>query len=182
MKPNQPDLVGEYLHEVDLRLSGLPLLQRRELLADLAAHIATERTERNVQSEGELIEILERLGSPEVVAAAAYEEAGAPRMATTVPPPPSYGTPPPSYGTTPPSYGAPFDAMPSDAPRPVPPAKPSNGPKVGVIVLVAIGIVGFLIFICGFFALASRSDQAPQPAVATVAPPEPTTPASPATP
>ena len=76
MKIKNTDVVAEYLHEVDLRLSGLPVLQRRELLADLAAHIATERTERNIQSEGELIEVLERLGSPEVVAAAAYEEAG----------------------------------------------------------------------------------------------------------
>jgi uncharacterized membrane protein len=76
MKIKQTDVVAEYLHEVDLRLSGLPVLQRRELLADLAAHIATERTERNIQTEGELIEVLERLGSPEVVAAAAYEEAG----------------------------------------------------------------------------------------------------------
>jgi hypothetical protein len=70
------DAVSEYLYEVGARLSGLPLLQRRELLADLEAHIATERAERNVQSEGEVLEILERLGSPEVVAAAAYEEAG----------------------------------------------------------------------------------------------------------
>jgi uncharacterized membrane protein len=76
MKIKHTDVVAEYLHEVDLRLSGLPVLQRRELLADLAAHIATERTERNIQSEGELIEVLERLGSPEVVAAAAYDEAG----------------------------------------------------------------------------------------------------------
>lgn len=76
MNTKQNDVVTEYLHEVDLRLSGLPVLQRRELLADLAAHVATERTERNIQTEGELIEILERLGSPEVVAAAAYEEAG----------------------------------------------------------------------------------------------------------
>jgi uncharacterized membrane protein len=76
MKIKNTDVVAEYLHEVDLRLSGLPVLQRRELLADLAAHIATERTERNIQSEGELIEVLERLGSPEVVAAAAYDEAG----------------------------------------------------------------------------------------------------------
>ncbi len=76
MNTKQNDVVSEYLHEVDLRLSGLPVLQRRELLADLAAHVATERTERNIQTEGELIEILERLGSPEVVAAAAYEEAG----------------------------------------------------------------------------------------------------------
>lgn len=76
MKIKHTDVVAEYLHEVDLRLTGLPVLQRRELLADLAAHIATERTERNIQTEGELIEVLERLGSPEVVANAAYEEAG----------------------------------------------------------------------------------------------------------
>jgi uncharacterized membrane protein len=85
MKIKQTDVVAEYLHEVDLRLTGLPVLQRRELLADLAAHIATERTERTIQTEGELIEVLERLGSPEVVAAAAYDEAGTrpPRPAPT---------------------------------------------------------------------------------------------------
>jgi hypothetical protein len=76
MNTKHTDVVAEYLHEVDLRLAGLPVLQRRELLADLAAHIAGERAERNIQSEGELIEVLERLGSPEVVAAAAHEEAG----------------------------------------------------------------------------------------------------------
>ena len=70
------DVVSEYLREIEARLAGLPLLQRRELLADLEAHVATERAERNVQSEGEVLEILERLGSPEIVAAAAYEEAG----------------------------------------------------------------------------------------------------------
>jgi hypothetical protein len=78
MSTNRTDVVGAYLHEVELRLSGLPLLQRRELLADLETHIATARAERGAHSEGELIEILERLGSPEVVAAAAYEEAGPP--------------------------------------------------------------------------------------------------------
>jgi len=72
------DAVGEYLREVEARLGSLPLLQRRELLADLEAHIATERADRNVQSEGEVLEILERLGSPDVVAAAAYQEADAP--------------------------------------------------------------------------------------------------------
>jgi uncharacterized membrane protein len=70
------DAVVEYLHEVELRLAGLPLLQRRELLADLRAHIAGERLERSAHSEGEVLEILERLGSPEEVAAAAYAEAG----------------------------------------------------------------------------------------------------------
>ena len=85
MSANRTDVVGEYLREVELRLSGLPLLQRRELLADLETHIATARAERGAQSEGELIEILERLGSPEVVAAAAYEEAGPPRAPVVAP-------------------------------------------------------------------------------------------------
>lgn len=80
------DVVSEYLREIEARLGSLPLLQRRELLADLEAHVATERAERNVQSEGEVLEILERLGSPEVVAAAAYEEAGSQPQPLVVPP------------------------------------------------------------------------------------------------
>ncbi|GIF19812.1 putative membrane protein [Actinoplanes tereljensis] len=76
MNTKNTDVVAEYLHEIDVRLAGLPVLQRRELLADLTAHIASEKAERNIQTEGELIEVLERLGSPEVVAAAAHEEFG----------------------------------------------------------------------------------------------------------
>lgn len=76
MKTRDNDVVAEYLREVDQRLAGIPVLQRRELLNDLAAHIAAEQSERNLASEGEIIEVLERLGSPEVVAAAAHEEAG----------------------------------------------------------------------------------------------------------
>ena len=74
MSDKKSDIVDEYLREVEVRLSGLPLLQRRELLADLESHIATTRQERDARSDGELLEILERLGSPEVVAAAAYEQ------------------------------------------------------------------------------------------------------------
>jgi len=85
MKTRENDVVAEYLREVDQRLAGIPVLQRRELLADLAAHIAAERAERNLTTEGEVIEVLERLGSPEVVAAAAHEEAGT----RFTPPPPS---------------------------------------------------------------------------------------------
>jgi uncharacterized membrane protein len=87
MSANKTDVVGEYLREIELRLSGLPLLQRRELLADLQTHIETARVERNIQSEGEMIEVLERLGSPEVVAAAAYEEGGPVRAPQPVPRP-----------------------------------------------------------------------------------------------
>lgn len=79
------DAVIEYLREIEVRLGSLPLLQRRELLADLEAHIANERAEHNVQSEGEVLEILERLGSPEVVAAAAWAEAGTGTPVTPIP-------------------------------------------------------------------------------------------------
>lgn len=79
------EAVREYLRAVDRRLGGLPLLQRRELINDLESHIAAVRAERGANSEGEVLEILERLGSPEVVAAAAYAEAG-PQSSFPLPP------------------------------------------------------------------------------------------------
>ncbi len=89
MKTEHTDVVLEYLHELDLRLSGLPVLQRRELLADLAAHVEAERLERNLTHEVDMIEVLERLGTPAAVAAAAYAEAGPlpPPVAPPFPPP-----------------------------------------------------------------------------------------------
>jgi hypothetical protein len=58
-------------------------------MADLAAHIEAERLERNLVSEVDLIEVLERLGTPEAVAAAAYAAAGPlpPPVAPPAPPP-----------------------------------------------------------------------------------------------
>ncbi|MFI5494386.1 HAAS signaling domain-containing protein [Actinoplanes sp. NPDC051859] len=79
-------VVAEYLRELEQRLHGLPVLQRRELLGDLAAHIETECSDRGVTTEAALLQVLERLGAPEVVAAAAYEEAGLP-----IPPAPEPG-------------------------------------------------------------------------------------------
>jgi len=94
MNVQKTDLVGEYLREIELRLSGLPLLQRRELLADLEAHIETAR-QHGAYSESELIEVLQRLGTPEEVAAAAYWEAGPqpPRPTYTPAPEPRSGVP-----------------------------------------------------------------------------------------
>ncbi|GAA4596404.1 hypothetical protein BJY16_002003 [Actinoplanes octamycinicus] len=165
MNPNQTDVVGEYLHEVELRLSGLPLLQRRELLADLAAHIATERTDRNVRSESELIEILERLGSPEVVAAAAYEEAGAARSATAAPPPPFAAAAPP-----------PFSAQ-------VPPLEPSPVARAGQHakwIFAVLAVVGVVLVLCLGAALTVNrgSEDAPPPASVE----EPVTPETPVQP
>jgi HAAS domain-containing protein len=142
MKTQYTDVVAEYLREVDLRLAGLPVLQRRELLADLSAHIETERAERHLQGEAELIEVLERLGSPEVVARAAYEEAG--------PLPPVAGPPsPPPLLTPPPRERAPW-----------------------VLPVVGAGFLAFLVMLvlCAGVFLFARSSGSPAEAPAQVAP------------
>jgi len=152
MKTQYTDVVAEYLREIDLRLAGLPVLQRRELLADLAAHIETERAERHLQGEAELIEVLERLGSPEVVARAAYEEAG-PLPPIAAPPSPPL---PPVAAAMPPRERAPW-----------------------VLPVIGAGFVALLIMMAlcaGFFAFTRGSapatpDQvAPEATVATAAP------------
>jgi len=154
MRTQYTDVVAEYLREVDLRLAGLPVLQRRELLADLAAHIENERAERGLVTEAELIEVLERLGSPEVVARAAYEEAGP--LPPVVPPP------------LPPRMAP---AM-SPAPR-------ERAPWI--LPVVGAGVISFLILMvlcAGFFAL-SREGEPSAPAPATAVPEASAPPAAP---
>ena len=186
MSDKTNDAVAEYLHELELRLTGLPVLQRRELLAEISAHISTERVERGVTSESDLLELLERLGSPEVVAAAAYEEAGmaepvlsyagatraAERPLPAVAPPPD--SPPPAYADpyppaasfagsyTPPAAGPPF------APPP-PVRKQDNGAGLRVVIGVAIATVVVVLFGClagGFFL--AQGSTAETPAVEVV--------------
>lgn len=174
------DAVAEYLRELELRLSGLPVLQRRELLAEIEAHINNERFERAVASESDILELLERLGSPEVVAAAAYEEAGlgdtsrqqvlayagatraAVRPLPPIPPPPD--SPPPAYaaGPFPPAAGfgqssyaghRPFDAPPPVAGPPFAPAPaPKQESETGFRVLVAVAIAAVVVVLLGCLA------------------------------
>jgi hypothetical protein len=153
MKTQYSDVVAEYLREVDLRLAGLPVLQRRELLADLAAHIETERAERHLQDEAELIEVLERLGSPEVVARAAYEEAG-PLPPIAAPPAPPL---PPISVAQPPRDRAPW-------------VLPVIGAGfVALLVMMAL-CAGFLAFTRGS-GPAEPKQVAPEATVETAAPP-----------
>jgi hypothetical protein len=184
------DAVAEYLHELELRLTGLPVLQRRELLAEISAHISNERVERGVTSESDLLELLERLGSPEVVAAAAYEEAGmgepvlayagtaraAVRPLPAVPPPPD--SPPPAYaGPFPPfaghrPYSAPPVAGPPFAPPP-PVRKQEDNTGLRVVIAVAIVTVVVVLLGClagGFLMARSSGSEAPAPTVERVNP------------
>lgn len=157
MKTQYTDVVTEYLREVDLRLAGLPVLQRRELLADLSAHIETERAERRLQGEAELIEVLERLGSPEVVARAAYEEAG-PLPPIAAPPSP----PRPPVAMAP----APRDRAPWVLPV-------IGAGFVALLIMMAL-CAGFFFFARSGNAPAEPTRVAPEASVAPVAPPAPT--------
>jgi hypothetical protein len=193
------DAVAEYLRELELRLSGLPLLQRRELLADLEAHITTERIERSIVSEGEVLEILERLGSPEVVAAAAYEEAGLRQPAAAgspgpdagyrlppVPPPPD----PPRFTGPPPHFaGAPF----SGRAHPQRPTGGRAGLRIAVALAIATAVVAVLGCLAGAFMLTRSAtvegdySEVPQPAAPmatapTTSPAAPTAPTAPTRP
>lgn len=64
-------IIDTYLRDVERALIGLPSLQKDELLADLSAHIESARETVSEDSEAEVRQILDRLGSPETVAAAA---------------------------------------------------------------------------------------------------------------
>jgi hypothetical protein len=149
MSTNRTDVVGEYLREVELRLGGLPLLQRRELLADLEAHIAEARLDAH--SEGELIEILERLGSPEVVAAAAYEEAGL------------------QSGQGWWRGGRPGGPLPPRTPV-LHPTPVRRGWPPWVIVLIAVGALMLVFVLCGAFFAARTSTSETHPVPARPAP------------
>jgi hypothetical protein len=186
MSDKTNDAVAEYLHELELRLTGLPVLQRRELLAEIAAHISNERVERAVTSESELLELLERLGSPEVVAAAAYEEAGmaepvlsyagatrAPaRALPAIPPPPD--SPPRAYsGPFPPSFGHRPYSVPPVAGPPLAPPPPTRQQDTGngLRAVVAAGIVAVVMALLGCMAGAvflTQSASVDGPAVSAV--------------
>ncbi|MBT8225885.1 MAG: hypothetical protein HKP61_03505 [Dactylosporangium sp.] len=64
-------IVEDYLAAVAGALSGVPPSQRTELLDNLAEHIAVAREALADETEAGVREILDRLGDPETVAAAA---------------------------------------------------------------------------------------------------------------
>lgn len=66
------ELVRDYLAALDRALAGLS--QREEILDDLRSHIESERAARPEPSEIEVRRLLDRLGPPETVAAAARAE------------------------------------------------------------------------------------------------------------
>lgn len=74
------DLVAAYLARVDRAASRLPAARREELLGDLREHIEIARAESAVGSEAEVRTILERLGDPESIVAAADTQTDLPAV------------------------------------------------------------------------------------------------------
>ena len=73
--PDQPkDPAGDYLRRLDRAMADLPADRRREVIEEIGEHIATADPGR----PGDLERLLDRLGPPEAIAAAAREDAGLP--------------------------------------------------------------------------------------------------------
>jgi hypothetical protein len=74
------ELVAAYLARVERAASRLPAGRREELLGDLREHIEIARAESGAESEAEVRTILERLGDPESIVAAADTQTDLPRV------------------------------------------------------------------------------------------------------
>ncbi len=61
--------VNTYLERLDADLADLPRARRREIVDEIAEHIAEARAELPIESEAETREVLERLGDPADIAA-----------------------------------------------------------------------------------------------------------------
>ena len=72
MTDHDPDaLCAGYLNRLEVALSAAPAEDRRQIVEEIAEHLAVARAELPVQSAEAVNEILTRLGSPEDIAAAA---------------------------------------------------------------------------------------------------------------
>jgi hypothetical protein len=69
-------IIKRYLQLLDRDLGGLPRARRREVVEEIAEHIARAQEDSPVESEAELLNLLERIGAPEEIAAESRERFG----------------------------------------------------------------------------------------------------------
>lgn len=86
------ELVAAYLARVERAASRLPAARREELLADLREHIEIVRAESEAETEAQIRTILDRLGDPESIVAAADTQTDLPRVPLAPPTAPPYFT------------------------------------------------------------------------------------------
>ena len=77
MTPTSADnIVARYLGRLDEELHGLPEARRRELVHEIATRIAEERQALDAETDADVIDILDRVGNPGVIAAQARKQFG----------------------------------------------------------------------------------------------------------
>ncbi|BEL08642.1 hypothetical protein Q0Z83_068330 [Actinoplanes sichuanensis] len=136
------ELVTAYLARVERAAGRLPAGRREELLGDLREHIEIARAESGAESEAEVRTILERLGDPESIVAAADTQTDLPRVTAATPYPTAPAVPPA-------------------------PHRPTSRTALWVVLGVVAAIV-MILFCVGAFTLA-RSDTAPtEPEIAPI--------------
>jgi HAAS len=69
-------LIQDYLDDLDSELADLPRAARREVVAEISAHIDELRTELSNDDEAHVRELLDRVGDPADLAAEARERFG----------------------------------------------------------------------------------------------------------
>jgi len=67
-------MVNDYLRRLDLALSAVAGPRRQRLVEEIAQHVAERRREISEESPTALLQLLDRIGRPEDIAAAALEQ------------------------------------------------------------------------------------------------------------
>ena len=85
MTQTTDELIRDYLDDLDAELAELPRAARREVVAEISAHIDELRSELRSEGEADVRELLDRVGDPADIAADARERFGIqPRKRTWV--------------------------------------------------------------------------------------------------
>lgn len=142
-------VVDDYLRRLDDAARILPDERRRELVEEISAHIAESRA--GDAGEAEVRTLLDRLGEPEEIVAAARDEETldqplGPAAGAPTPPPPSSVHGRSGYGDRPP--GAPtYAAVPPMAPEL---RSPGIGLEISAVLLMTVGsVVPVLLWLVG---------------------------------
>jgi hypothetical protein len=75
-------LVDQYLSRLDSALQGVPAARREEIIEEISNHIADERGRLHDDSDAAVLNLLDRVGDPVELAAAARDVAASPAQPT----------------------------------------------------------------------------------------------------
>jgi len=76
MTQTTDELIRDYLDDLDAELAELPRAARREVVAEISAHIDELRSETRSEGEADVRELLDRVGDPADIAAEARDRFG----------------------------------------------------------------------------------------------------------